>query len=487
MSIKLVKDTLVLSEFGSQRFLFGNFVPAIYLILSITFLITERLPLTVDEFPILTLLITCSLVLAFFSSRISRAIICNVCALENKYQIYLKKCQLKKRFSKNREQNTTRLIHYLLISFKKSYHEYYYSPSLNREMEDLRRYETLFIFGWWIFLYSLIIFFGSLIYKMEIPLALRPSDCLHFLTSFIPPSINISLFFIPLIILGWGLFAYERKNIATQTLEALPLPLRCADFDIEDRFEALEELLSAENMTSDERKALQNEIRQKNLYKLKEKIVSKRIRRIIQEEQEKEDAEAIEEVMEVAKRYSKPIAITEAGKLDKLMDDLPPTEISSPRYSVDEKGRLISLDLSGMRLKDFSKSIRQFTQLQELSLDGNQLTTLPPEIGQLTQLQTLRLAKNYFKTLPPEISQLLQLQTLSLFENHFTTLPPEISQLPQLQTLRLAGNQLTTLPNEISQLPQLQILDLTRNQLTTLPPEIGQLSQLQILSLDENQ
>ena len=89
MSIKLIKDTFQLSEFGSQRFLYGNLIPAfLTLFLSLSFILWE-MPITSDLLPLLGLITLLSMVFAYITNRLSRSFIYFACSLKTRYKEYL--------------------------------------------------------------------------------------------------------------------------------------------------------------------------------------------------------------------------------------------------------------------------------------------------------------------------------------------------------------------------------------------------------------
>jgi energy-coupling factor transporter ATP-binding protein EcfA2 len=147
---------------------------------------------------------------------------------------------------------------------------------------------------------------------------------------------------------------------------------------------------------------------------------------------------------------------------------------------------LLSLKLSGNKLKILPEDIGKLTNLTELSLSDNKLKILPKEIGQLTDLTKLDLSGNKLKILPKEIGQLTDLTELGLIYNKLEILPKEIGQLINLTELDLRDNSLKILPKEIGQLTNLTELDLRYNLLSSLPAQIGQLTNLTKLDLIGN-
>jgi internalin A len=147
--------------------------------------------------------------------------------------------------------------------------------------------------------------------------------------------------------------------------------------------------------------------------------------------------------------------------------------VTGGKDTYDEQGRLIELDLSGLRLTYLPAELGQLTSLQRLYLDTNQLTQIPLELGQLTNLQWLYLYTNQLTQIPVELGQLIDLQWLYLSSNQLTQIPRELGQLTNLQTIDLGTNQLTQIPVELGQLTNLQELYVNDNSdLLTPPPEI---------------
>ncbi len=71
----------------------------------------------------------------------------------------------------------------------------------------------------------------------------------------------------------------------------------------------------------------------------------------------------------------------------------------------DDRGHLILLDLSELKLTQLPPEIGQLSNLKELRVFLNPLTELPATIGQLRNLKKLFLNGNPLQTPPPEIVQ----------------------------------------------------------------------------------
>ena len=184
-----------------------------------------------------------------------------------------------------------------------------------------------------------------------------------------------------------------------------------------------------------------------------------------------------------------------------------PVQAYAPVVTLEDTGRVATLQLAGGRLQALPSELGQLTELSRLDLSGNQLTELPPELGQLTQLHTLNLYYNRFTDLPPVLVQLPNLHTLDLTWNEWTEFSPLLPQLTQLRALSLTANRLTgPIPAALGQLTHLEYLSIPGgpiaeiiggpnppemysggNALTgPIPPELGQLAQLQGLYLGGN-
>src|SRR5690554_4390223 len=71
--------------------------------------------------------------------------------------------------------------------------------------------------------------------------------------------------------------------------------------------------------------------------------------------------------------------------------------------------KVINLDLSRERLKEFPMELLNFPNLENLDLSNNRISLIPAEIGDLKNLQVLDLSRNRFNILPPQIGKLKEL------------------------------------------------------------------------------
>lgn len=122
--------------------------------------------------------------------------------------------------------------------------------------------------------------------------------------------------------------------------------------------------------------------------------------------------------------------------------------------------KVVHLDLSKQRLKEFPLEILNFPNLEVLDLSRNRISLLPAEIGKLKNLRILNLSKNRFSILPQQIGQLEKLKILNLARNHIDHLPEEIIQLGNLEILNLYRNSVQNFPEGMGNLEKLKQLDL---------------------------
>ena len=160
--------------------------------------------------------------------------------------------------------------------------------------------------------------------------------------------------------------------------------------------------------------------------------------------------------------------------------------------SVDENGRVSSLELRRQLQGELPDELANLTNLQHLVLVFNQLTgEIPDALGRLTNLQRLDLSNNQLTGgIPDALGRLTNLQQLDLCSNQLTGgIPDALGRLTNLQQLDLCSNQLTgEIPDALGRLTNLQQLDLGFNRLTGgIPDALGRLTNLQQLDLCSNQ
>ncbi|KAF1462691.1 Leucine-rich repeat and calponin homology domain-containing protein 1, partial [Spheniscus demersus] len=159
--------------------------------------------------------------------------------------------------------------------------------------------------------------------------------------------------------------------------------------------------------------------------------------------------------------------------------------------ALEEAAHSGGLNLSGRKLKDFSKCIFLMVQKMYLlffffsDLSKNRLTEVPTELCHFVSLETLNLYHNCIKIIPEAIVNLQMLTYLNLSRNQLSSLPACLCGLP-LKVLIASNNKLGSLPEEIGQLKQLMELDVSCNEITALPQQIGQLKSLKELNVRRN-
>jgi len=100
----------------------------------------------------------------------------------------------------------------------------------------------------------------------------------------------------------------------------------------------------------------------------------------------------------------------------------------------------------------------------------------------LTTLVTLDLSGNRLKELKPDVQFLVNLQRLDLRRNRIKKIPREVEELKKLMNFWLGFNQLAELPGNMYKLVKLEELDLSNNQFTPkCPTEVGNMELLKDL------
>ncbi|ORZ01798.1 Endonuclease/exonuclease/phosphatase [Syncephalastrum racemosum] len=128
------------------------------------------------------------------------------------------------------------------------------------------------------------------------------------------------------------------------------------------------------------------------------------------------------------------------GKAAKHEDDSNRTHPPSAQGQGDVQWS--TLDMGGMRLKNITDPVCNYTFLTGLYINHNQLTYLNPALANLVNLKVLDASGNRLTSVPPELGLLVNLKELLLFDNNIATLPNELGTLFQLEMLGLEGNPL---------------------------------------------
>ena len=134
--------------------------------------------------------------------------------------------------------------------------------------------------------------------------------------------------------------------------------------------------------------------------------------------------------------------------------------------ALENRDRVLRLDLSRQKLSEFPPEIFEFTNLQELKLNKCRISELPDRFDLLPNLQRLQCQHNEIGAIPPTLLQLKDLITLDLADNIIEVIPNEIDGLVQLETLALWDNPITMYPENLTQLTQLKVLDLLNNSMS---------------------
>ncbi|GAV08468.1 hypothetical protein RvY_18151 [Ramazzottius varieornatus] len=103
---------------------------------------------------------------------------------------------------------------------------------------------------------------------------------------------------------------------------------------------------------------------------------------------------------------------------------------------------LLTLNVSGNKLKALPQSISKCTALKRLYVNDNQLdfSGIPPSIGRLDSLEVFMAADNQIEMVPEGLLRCGKLKKLVLRNNLLVTLPDAVHLLHDLEELDLAGN-----------------------------------------------
>ncbi|MFW9996090.1 MAG: leucine-rich repeat domain-containing protein, partial [Candidatus Odinarchaeota archaeon] len=496
MSLKILKDTLSLSEFTGQRFLYGNFLPALYGVVVLTSLMTGMNFLTFEELTGLIPLTLMAFFAAFVTHRASRKVVYRFCSIEAVFRNFLAETWEKRGErlilsvgeEKKANVDLARAIAELreedFYEYKKHFENSFYKIPSTVRAEELRRKETIYLLAFWGTLWaSLCVLFSIIFYhQMQVELFTIAGNLI---VDVYMISLGINLL---LMIVGYLVMKWQKKTIKELQLEVLPFYFkRETSAEIEATIKAVEELeVELLEKDSEVKKVvvseMEREIRLKYRAKMEDSADFARLNMILEKRLPFIEAGAIEKALKAEKLVGSDMSPSDAIAMLAIAE----TVGQKPIYTIDEKNNVASLDLGERDLHEIPNKIGQLSSLQELNLYSNQLIELPSEIGQLTNLRKLLLMENQLIELPSEIGQLTNLQKLDLMRNELTSLPAEMGQLKNLEILDLESNHLKELPPQIGQLMKLQKADLMRNELTSLPAEIGQLTNLEILDLESN-
>eukprot|EP00164_Ancoracysta_twista_P013220 GFYU01021033.1.p1 GENE.GFYU01021033.1~~GFYU01021033.1.p1 ORF type:complete len:383 (-),score=89.02 GFYU01021033.1:85-1233(-) len=139
---------------------------------------------------------------------------------------------------------------------------------------------------------------------------------------------------------------------------------------------------------------------------------------------------------------------------------------------------LVTIDLSGNKMKLLPPRLCELVNLQSLNVADNCLSKIPDTLGLLRQLKELNVSGNTLKWLPMSIGSLTELHTLHARSNHIASLPHTVGNLKKLTTLHLSHNKLSALPGSFLELGSLKELSLSGNQFDAVPQEIALMPKL---------
>jgi Leucine-rich repeat (LRR) protein len=482
VSIKVIGETLKLSEFGNQRFLYGNFLPAFYGIMVLTTVIFKTNPLSVDSITLILFLSLIALICAFFTQKASRIAIYKIIKIEDVYINFFDIEFLEKRggtFLTNiQEQLGDRsglnhenaneikgIIRNLsLEDFKAIYNDYFYSPPTSLKSQELWRKETLFLLGFWGMFWSIccgictIVVYEEFLTDFSLFFDLVPVD--HYLVIII---FNL-LILLPLCIF---LLVTTKSDVQTLLLSAFPVYPRKEDLRSEANSLVIQEMITK---YKEEKialltlfyKELEPEIRSDIRKRYDEQSTLVRVKKRVSDQLGwTEWGDAILGSLEKERILGKSVIQAESKVILKLMEENGWN--TPPNLQTDENGNIFSLFIPSKNLKRFPEIIEQLDHLKFLYLNNNLLTDLPDIVGNFGKLQLFDISYNSLKNIPKSIGNLITLETLRLENNQLKIIPETLKSLKKLKHLDLRNNELQEIPLVLKSLPQLQVLDLTGN------------------------
>ncbi len=171
-----------------------------------------------------------------------------------------------------------------------------------------------------------------------------------------------------------------------------------------------------------------------------------------------------------------------------------------------ELPNLLTIRVTGSRLRFLSAAIGNAKKLQKLFLHNNQLEALPAALADLQELLVLDLSNNQIESIEHPIAAndislngnplayigdgfaagelcAQRLEQLELMHTKLQRLPDNFGLLVQLRWLRLDNTQLSDLPASFGRLQDLQNLSMNYTPLRYLPAALSELSALYFLGL----
>jgi len=135
-------------------------------------------------------------------------------------------------------------------------------------------------------------------------------------------------------------------------------------------------------------------------------------------------------------------------------------EYTDLKLALENKDKVVRLNLRKQKLKSFPMEILRFKNLQYLDLGKNSIEILPDSIVSLKKLQYLNLSKNDLEVLPKNIGEMENLKYLWLGQNNISSLPFGFGRLEKLEFLDLWDNNIDEFPLSMKDLTNLKTLDL---------------------------
>ncbi len=283
MCAKVIGDTLKLSEYSNQRFLYGNVIPNTFGISLAVYIIIYALKIIPDSVTLIVILASLSIVGAFITNRISRFVMYFICRPLELYEDFLDSLPLisgtvTKYFDSqpknvldskaNRDRLNIILTRAILTDFKQIHRDSFYTPASTPEMEEIRRHETVYLLSCFLFAWTsidLILAFALLTpNQIEILIFQR--------TTTLDTSVLIFTLFFVLMIGSIITLLYERNSIRNHSLDALPLYIKPLNLHQKAMAQAIDSILEKhpknqkelENIKADLiSKEFENEIRRK--------------------------------------------------------------------------------------------------------------------------------------------------------------------------------------------------------------------------------
>jgi Leucine-rich repeat (LRR) protein len=162
-------------------------------------------------------------------------------------------------------------------------------------------------------------------------------------------------------------------------------------------------------------------------------------------------------------------SFAQTGLLDSI-SIMTSDEYTDLKLALENKDKVVRLNLRKQKLKTFPIEILQLKNLQYLDLGKNSISVLPDSIVTLKKLQFLILTRNDLESLPKDFGELENLKYLIMGQNDITSLPYSFGRLEKLEILDIWDNDIDEFPLSMSNLKNLHSMDV-RNIMISKPKQ----------------